>query len=218
MKSNYISINRKILDWRWYKRPNTFRVFLHILIKANYKDKEWENISIKRGSFITSHEKLMTELNLSKAKIRTALKHLIQTKEISVLAHTKYTLITVNKYDSYQFVNDNSTQTTHKQQSNNNQITTTNNINNINKENNTIAGIEIIYKTCVQDQMWIEQLCMSNGMSIKQVVEQMKKFTTWLKDKDEKNVNQMRFKSGFAGFIRKSKDYGKKNRHDDLIL
>jgi len=212
MKSNFISLNRKILEWRWYNRPNTFRVFIHILLKANYVDKEWEKTIIKRGTFVTSSLKLSSELGLSRTKIRTAIKHLTETKEISVSTNKNYMLVTVNKYDSYQFDISSDQQLTNNRPTVNQQLTTTNNINNINKIIN-VVDLEVL----LEDQMWIEHLAMSQHLSIRQVKSRMREFIRFLKESGEHEVDMKRAKRSFAGFLRKYKAKGI-SRHDDIIL
>ena len=63
--SGYIKINRKILEWEWYRNINTKVLFLHCLLKANWKDGKFEGRGVKRGSFITSIKKLSLELGLT---------------------------------------------------------------------------------------------------------------------------------------------------------
>lgn len=98
----YILLSRNLLEWRWYTDGNTCRFFIHCLLKANYKDKQWHNIVIPRGSFITSEATLMKELDLSRQKLRTIINRLISTNEITKLTTSKYTIFKVNNYDLYQ--------------------------------------------------------------------------------------------------------------------
>ena len=100
----YIKIDRKIMDWEWYKNINTKVLFLHCLLKANWKDGKFEGKLIKRGSFITSTKKLSNELCLTEDEVRTAMKHLITTGEITKQTTNKYTVITVSNYELYQDV------------------------------------------------------------------------------------------------------------------
>jgi len=37
-----------MLDWEWYDDINTKVLFIHLLIKANWKEKKWRGIKIKR--------------------------------------------------------------------------------------------------------------------------------------------------------------------------
>jgi biotin operon repressor len=105
MHSSFVTLDRKILEWEWYTDSNTMRLFIHCLIKANWKEKEWMGTTIKRGSFITSGDKLSDQLNLSRKQIITSLKKLKQTGEIITKGHNKYTLVTIIKYDDYQKIN-----------------------------------------------------------------------------------------------------------------
>ena len=98
----YIKLHRQILEWDWYNDPNTFRLFLHLLLKANHKDANWKGILIKRGQRFTSINSLSEELKMSIKEIRTAEKKLINTSEIKVLGANNGTMITVCKYDLYQ--------------------------------------------------------------------------------------------------------------------
>ena len=129
-KSTFIKLNRSILNWRWYKNANTMRVFIHLLLKANIKDHDFENTTVKRGQLITSRKHLSVELQLSEQAIRTALEHLKSTKEITIKTTSKYTIISIINYNLYQNVPDNQptsnqlstgNQPTSNQQSTNNQ-------------------------------------------------------------------------------------------------
>lgn len=57
-----------------------------------------------RGSFVTSIKQLSLELGLTSDEIRTALKHLIKTGEVTKQTTNKYTVITVSNYHLYQTV------------------------------------------------------------------------------------------------------------------
>jgi hypothetical protein len=100
--SGFISINRKILEWEWYSDNNVKSLFIHCLLKANFKEKSWQGQTIKRGMFITSYGNLSNELNLSVKQIRTAFSKLIKTNEIITKGTNKNTLVTIVKYNDYQ--------------------------------------------------------------------------------------------------------------------
>ena len=102
--SGYIKIDRKITEWEWYKNLNTKVVFFHCLLKANWKDGKFEGKIIKRGSFVTSIKKLSLELCLTEDEVRTAIKHLISTGELTKQTTNKYSVITVSNYELYQDV------------------------------------------------------------------------------------------------------------------
>lgn len=99
---NYIKINRKILDWEWYSDINTCRLFLHMLLKANWKDGRFQGKDIPRGSFVSSLQKLSDETELTIREIRTAISHLKTTGEVTSKGHSKYSVFTVVNYELYQ--------------------------------------------------------------------------------------------------------------------
>ena len=103
--SGFIVIHRKILDWEWYGDTNTVRLFLHCLLKANWENKQWQGIEIKRGSFVTGRKILAKETGLSEQQVRTSLNKLISTNEITKRTTNKYTVITINNYCKYQDYN-----------------------------------------------------------------------------------------------------------------
>lgn len=102
MNGNYIKINRKILDWEWYGNINTKVLFLHMLLKANWKQGKFEGKIIEKGSFVSSIPKLALETDLTAREIRTAIEHLKATGELTAKSNSKYTVFTINNYCSYQ--------------------------------------------------------------------------------------------------------------------
>ena len=124
MKAGFILLYRQITEWEWYQNPNTFRVFLHCLLMANFADGRFEGQDIKRGQFVTSLPSLSKQTRLTIQQVRTALDHLKSTGEITDRAYPKYRVITVVKYDEYQQDNrQNNSQTTGNQQASNRQST-----------------------------------------------------------------------------------------------
>jgi hypothetical protein len=73
-----------------------------MLLKANWKDGFFLGIEIKRGSFVSSLAKLSEETNLSVREIRTAIKYLESTGEVTSKKYNKFSVFTVNNYCSYQ--------------------------------------------------------------------------------------------------------------------
>jgi hypothetical protein len=98
----YIKAYRKLLDWEWYDNQNTKVLFLHCLLKANFKQSKWRGQTIPKGAFITSLSNLAKELCLSVREIRTALNNLKSTSELTSKTTNKYTLIKVENWALYQ--------------------------------------------------------------------------------------------------------------------
>ena len=125
MNIGWVKLHRQFKDWEWYNKSEMVHLFIHCLIKSNFKDGSFQGIECKKGSFITSLKHLSDETNISIQTIRTCLKKLQLTKEIEVKSTNKLTQITICNYDSYQqeevLTNK---QLTNNQQTTNKQLTT----------------------------------------------------------------------------------------------
>jgi len=130
-QTGFIKLFRSFEKWEWYKDQNTKDVFIHLLIKANYKDTKYRGIVIKRGQIMTGLHLLSKELMLTVRKIRTALKHLKTTNEVTIKTSTQGSIIQLVNYDSYQSA---TIEATNERQSSDNQVTTNNNDNNDNNK------------------------------------------------------------------------------------
>lgn len=125
MNIGWIKLHRQFKDWEWYNKSEMVHLFIHCLIKSNFKEGNFQGIPVEKGSFITSLKHLSDETNISIQTIRTCLKKLQLTKEIDVKSTNKLTKITICKYESYQFESDeDNKQLTNNQQTTNKQLTT----------------------------------------------------------------------------------------------
>lgn len=131
-KEGFITLHRKIIDWEWYTDLPTFKLFIHMLLMANHTENQWRGKVIQRGSFMTSIANLSSQTGLSIQQVRTSIKRLKSTNEITSISTNRNTLITVLKYNDYQDNSDkpnklsnkvSNKQATNKQQTNNKQIT-----------------------------------------------------------------------------------------------
>ena len=102
MDGNYIKVSRGILEWEWWSDINTTRVFLYMLLKANWKDGKFKGIDIPRGSFVASIASIAQGTSLTNDEVRTAIKHLISSHTITKQSTNKYTVFSVVNYELYQ--------------------------------------------------------------------------------------------------------------------
>ena len=102
MAEPFIKLYKKMLKWEWYDEPNTCRVFIHCLLKANWQETKWHSETLKPGQFITSLASLSKETRLTVDQVRVALNHLKSTGEITSKSQARYRIITVVKWNDYQ--------------------------------------------------------------------------------------------------------------------
>ena len=137
MHRGFITLYRKIVDWEWYSDANVFRVFTHLILTANWEPKKWKGELVSRGQKVISIQKLAQETGLTEQSVKTAIKKLKSTGELTSKSTNKYTVVTLTNYDFYQdkekqLTNKTTSNLTNEQQTNNKRVTTTKQL--INKE------------------------------------------------------------------------------------
>lgn len=103
----YIKIFKRLTTWEWYKDTNTFRVFMHILLTANYEPKKYKGVTIGRGQCVFGRRAWAEKLGLTERQIRTSIAHLKATNEITITSTNRFSVITVVKWDFWQIENGN---------------------------------------------------------------------------------------------------------------
>lgn len=130
---SYIKLDRRITGWEWFTDANTLKLWIYLLVNAQYQDGSYKGIEIKRGQLVTGRKKLAEQLEMSEQQIRTCLEHLQATNEITINSTNKYSLITIVKYGFYQGDDDDINQQNNQQ--GNQRITNKQPTNNHNKRN-----------------------------------------------------------------------------------
>ena len=135
--NGYVKIHRKLIRWGWYKNSVIKDTFFHCILMANFSDQPFEGITVKKGEFVTSYENLASDLGFSVQQIRTAIKKLKSTGELTTKSTNKFTLVRVVNWEQYQtsdkIVTSKTTcDATNEQQTSNNQITNEQQTNNNN--------------------------------------------------------------------------------------
>ena len=141
MNVGWIKLHRQILNWEWYSDTNTFRLFIHLLLTANFKDQKYQGKLIKKGSLLTGRDKLSYETGLSVREVRTCLERLKSTNEIAIKSNSKGTEIQIVNYDKYQIETN---EMTNERPTNDQQMTTI-------KERKEIEEVKEVYSF---DEFW----------------------------------------------------------------
>ncbi len=158
--NGWVLIHKKITEWQWYRESETLHLFLHLLVMANFKDKEWRGITIKRGQLVTGRKSLARETGLSERQIRTSLNRLKSTSELTIKSTNRYSIITIQNYDEYQSELQDSDQQI-DQPNANKRPASDHDLKNIKKkkENNTFSFLKNLIEKGVVEQVakdWLE--------------------------------------------------------------
>jgi len=140
----WVKLHRKLMSKGYYKKSEIVHLWIHILLRANHKPKEhyWnkENIIIQTGQFITGRKKLSEETGINESMVERILKILENEQQIEQQKTTKFRLITVKNWVSYQIKDlpeqQIEQQVNNKRTTDEQQVNTNNNDNNSNNENN----------------------------------------------------------------------------------
>lgn len=155
MDIGYIKLYRDMLNWEWMTDPNTAHLFVTILLMANWEDRQFKGLEVKRGQFVTSYETLSARTGLTVSKIRTALNNLESTHEVSRKIAGKWQVITVENYAKYQdSVQQLDTVLAGKSQANRRQIATTEEYKEYKELNNIHTCASKRNKSAAFDQFW----------------------------------------------------------------
>ena len=105
---NYIKLNRQLLEWRYWYSETAVKLWILILMKANWKDGWFMGNRIQRGSLATSMSNLAIEAGCSEPTVRRWLAKFEEDGQITRKATNRYTQINVINYGFYQDVPDES--------------------------------------------------------------------------------------------------------------
>lgn len=211
--NGFISLHRRIIEWEWYTDPDTFRVFIHLLMMANYAPAKVRGRDVARGQHITSTVRLVDTLNISFSRVRKALKRLREGGEIIVEnPSNRFSLVTIVKYDSYQLTPDELvTLKSSKTQTEDIQTSTNNKNNNNNKDNKENTLVDIInvheWKTIfLQDQKLIKEFCSYHKLDGKLFQKELDSFVIHRMNSSTTTDKGTEFSRHFRNFIRKRID------------
>lgn len=189
------------------------RLFIHCLLKANWTNKEWKGIVIKRGSFVTSQQNLAEQLGLTRKQIQLSLDKLIQTKEIEKEGNNKYTLITIVKYDNYQSKpSDEEKQKNIKGTTKEQQKHTTKQYNNENNENNKLIlrDFQENFSIAMSNDKYVEAITSNLGITKEKLEKGYAEFHEHLKMRQDTVKSQEEYVSHFRNWYVKKYNIDKK--------
>lgn len=101
MSEGFIKLSRSLLEWDWHDEPKTGYLYIIMLLLANHEETLWRGEKILRGQLLTGRRQLSIASGLTEDEVRTALGHLKKTGHVIVTAKSKYSVITLPKYDEH---------------------------------------------------------------------------------------------------------------------
>ena len=103
MDGNWIKVNRQILDSNVFEDAKTFKVFMWILLNANYKKRTLLNgLTLDAGQLCTSRERIATACNMHPSSVSRVLTRLKRCNSIDKKANSRGSVIEVINWGVFQ--------------------------------------------------------------------------------------------------------------------
>jgi len=122
MNSRWVKLYDNILRWEWFTDSKMVHFFIYLLVKASYNETRHKGTDIVPGQLPFGRDAASRETGLSVQNIRTCVKRLKSTNEITIETSSKGSIITIVRWKEYQGITSN---LTNKQPTSNQQVTTT---------------------------------------------------------------------------------------------
>lgn len=189
--NGFMLLHRNLLNWEWFDDSQMVHIWIYFLLKANYEDGKWHGVDVPRGSFITSVRDICKDTGLSVQNVRTCIKKLKSTSNLTIKVTNKFSIITICNYDSY----------------NNAEFSTNNQSNK--QTNNVLTN---------KQQTEQKRKSLLKEKNIKEEKERKEKLSKESKEKEGNNFSSEDLTTLFDAFRVKYKQYGGRVRGLDTEL
>lgn len=100
--NSWIKLPRSFTSWQWYEDTNMVQLYLYLLLSANLEDRTKKGVSIRRGEYIGSLSRMVSETGLTIQTLRTCLSNLQKTHEIKYKKLKKGRIIILVDFNKFQ--------------------------------------------------------------------------------------------------------------------
>jgi len=202
MSEGWIKLYRQLDRWEWIDTPNTFCLFIHLLLNANHKPNRHKGVLIGCGQIKTGRKSLASKTGLSEQSVRTALKNLVSSNDLTIKSTKHYSIITIVNWNKYQTLNQ---QSTNAQPTLNQRLTTNKNENNDkNVKNNRGSRLP---KDWIATDEYIN-FALKEGLTIDAANREADKFKDYWQSAT-KNATKKDWLATWRNWIRRNKDFNK---------
>jgi len=213
----WVKLHRKTIDNPIFKNPDAMLLWIYLLLKANHADAKIavgnSTVLVKRGQVFTGRKSLSEQTGLSESKIERLIKFLTNEQQIEQQTFTKYRLISILNFDTYQSTEQeaDNKRTTSEQQSDTNK-------NDKNEKNNIkekkIAPLKFIKPTIKE----IESYFLEKDLSAAESKTEALKFFSYYDSKGwvVGESKMSKWKSAATGWLTRKNDYENKRQNYDF--
>ena len=106
MEQGWVKIHRKLLENPIIKKGSYLSLWLVLLLKATHKESKFmwnsEVIIIKEGQLLTGRQELSKSTGIPESTVEDILKYLEKQQQIQQQKYTKFSVITIVNWKTYQ--------------------------------------------------------------------------------------------------------------------
>ena len=106
MNDGWIALHRKIYSSSDFKNQLEVSIFVYLLTMASHKPVQViyrkKKLTLNRGEVSMAYRDLAKKFNISKDKVRTVIKNLVQSNNIRQTLHKRLSIFSIVKYSKYQ--------------------------------------------------------------------------------------------------------------------
>ena len=211
----WIKLHRGLTNWEWINSHKHLALFTHLLLRSNHKKTKWRGKTIDAGQLLTGRKQLSLWTGLSEQNIRTVLKDLKSTNEITIESFSQHSIITILNWKTYQqSTNEPTSKLTSVQPASNQQVTTSKNVKNVNNVKEVKkkkATAAFINKLDSEIQAWLGKVTQRtidkwvNEYSEDLILKEINKAYDWNSESGKKVKSVGSFISNWLGRCEKDK-------------
>jgi hypothetical protein len=211
----WIKISRALKKWQWFQHAETLQLLIYLLLSAEFAPRKYFNIQLVPGQLVVSRKQLVHDLRSTDQRVRTMLKRLEDSGEITLKSTSevtnKKTLVTLVNWAKYQGNNDDATsEITNHQPTINQPLTNPSLIYNNTRiqEGAHATKMQEIRKDLHESEMWQEQVLMmmhGNGykdLKMVDVARYIDRFVEYVISAHDVNYEYYRVKQHFVNWLR----------------
>ena len=106
MTEGWIALHRKIYTSSDFKNQLEVSIFIYLLTMASHKPIQViyrkKKLTLNRGEVSIAYRDLAKKFNISKDKVRTVIKNLVESNNIRQTLHKRLSIFSIVKYSKYQ--------------------------------------------------------------------------------------------------------------------
>lgn len=106
MNTGYVKLWRKTLKSPVWQNPKLFRFWAWCLMRASHEEITvlvgFQKVQLKPGQFVFGRKKAAAETGLSERTVRTCLDCLKSMENLTIKTTSKFSILTIEKWDFYQ--------------------------------------------------------------------------------------------------------------------